>query len=117
MQVTRDRMERPRGALLQPDIECWYSLYRIGRSLETGAPASVEASVGYYPGCIDLQPAALIGRGDSVGGQFDWGGRLLKGNGGAQRFPQNGWKSFAECKGTRELDCETYKSSRDESRA
>ena len=51
------------------------------------------------------------------GGQFDWGGRLLKSNGGAQRFPQNGWKSFAECKGTRELDCETDKSSRDESRA
>ena len=50
-------------------------------------------------------------------GQFDWGGRLLKGNGGAQRFPQNGWKSFAECKGIKELDCETYKSSRDESRA
>ncbi len=46
------------------------------------------------------------------GGQFDWGGRLLKGNGGAQRFPQNGWKSFIECKGIRELDCETYKSSR-----
>ncbi len=39
------------------------------------------------------------------GGQFDWGGRLLKGNGGAQRFPQNGWKSFIECKGIRELDC------------
>ena len=51
------------------------------------------------------------------GRQFDWGGRLLKGNGGAQRFPQYGWKSFAECKGIRELDCETYKSSRDESRA
>ena len=48
------------------------------------------------------------------GGQFDWGGRLLKCNGGAQRFPQNGWKSFVECKGIRELDCETYKSSRDE---
>src|SRR5699024_8541412 len=32
------------------------------------------------------------------GGQFDWGGRLLKSNGGAQRFPQNGWKSFIECK-------------------
>ena len=51
------------------------------------------------------------------GGQFDWGGRLLKSNGGAQRFPQNGWKSFAECKGIRELDCESYNSSRDESRA
>ena len=51
------------------------------------------------------------------GGQFDWGGRLLKGNGGAQRFPQGGWKSPEECIGIRELDCETYKSSRDESRA
>lgn len=50
-------------------------------------------------------------------GQFDWGGRLLKCNGGAQRFPQTGWKSVAECKGIRELDCETDKSSRDESRA
>ena len=51
------------------------------------------------------------------GGQFDWGGRLLKSNGGAQRFPHNGWQSLVECKGIRELDCETYKSIRDESRA
>ena len=51
------------------------------------------------------------------GGQFDWGGRLLNDNGGAQRFPQAGWKSAIECKGRRELDCETYKSSRDESRS
>ena len=50
-------------------------------------------------------------------GQFDWGGRLLKSNGGAQRFPQNGWKSFVECKGRRELDCETDGSSRYERRA
>jgi len=27
------------------------------------------------------------------GGQFDWGGRLQKSNGGAQRFPQRGQKS------------------------
>ncbi len=51
------------------------------------------------------------------GGQFDWGGRLLKRNGGAPRFPQRGWKSREECKGIRELDCETYKSSREETRA
>ena len=51
------------------------------------------------------------------GGQFDWGGRLLKSNGGAQRFPQAGWKSAAECIGTRELDCEAHKPSRYESRA
>ena len=25
-------------------------------------------------------------------GQFDWGGRLLKSNGGAQRFARHGWK-------------------------
>jgi hypothetical protein len=50
-------------------------------------------------------------------GQFDWGGRLLKGNGGAQRFPQVEWKPTIECKGTRELDCKTNASSRDESRA
>ena len=50
-------------------------------------------------------------------GQFDWGGRLLKSNGGVQRFPQDGWKPFKECKGKRELDCETNKSSRYESRA
>ena len=78
----------------------------------------MESSLGYHPdstevltGCHESGDRTLLG------GQFDWGGRLLKGNGGAQRFPQNGWKSFAECKGIRELDCESYNSSRDESRA
>ena len=56
------------------------------------------------------------GHGTLLGGQFDWGGRLLKSNGGAQRFPQHGWKSCEECKGRREPDCDTYKWSRDESR-
>ena len=51
------------------------------------------------------------------GGQFDWGGRLLKSNGGAQRYTQNGWKSFEERKGISKLDCETYMSSRYESRS
>ena len=50
-------------------------------------------------------------------GQFDWGGRLLKCNGGVQRFPQDGWKSSKEYKGRRELNCETDMSSRYESRA
>jgi len=49
------------------------------------------------------------------GGQFFWGGNLLKSNGGVQRFPQAGRKSADECKGRRELDCETYMSSRNES--
>ncbi len=40
-------------------------------------------------------------------GEFDWGGRLRKGIGGAQRFPQDGRKPSKECKGRRELDCDT----------
>ena len=55
-------------------------------------------------------------RGTVSGRQFDWGGRLLKSNGGVQRFPQVGRKSTVECNSKRELDCETYKSSRYESR-
>ena len=49
------------------------------------------------------------------GGRFDWGGHLLKGNGGAQRSPRAGWKSACECKGKRGPDCETDGSSRSES--
>ena len=55
-------------------------------------------------------------RGTVSGRQFDWGGRLLKCNGGVQRFPQVGRKSTVECNSKRELDCETYKSNRYESR-
>ena len=85
---------------------------------ETRASALVESSLGYHPDSTGV----LTGRHETgdwtlLGGQFDWGGRLLKSNGGAQRFPQNGRKSFVECKGRREPDCETHKSSRDESRA
>ena len=62
-------------------------------------------------------PQPLSGWETVSDGQFDWGGRLLKCNGGAQRYPQAEWKPAVECKGIRVLDCETYKSSRDESRA
>ena len=50
--------------------------------------------------------------GTVLGGQFDWGGLLLKSNGGAQWYPQRGWQSRVERKRIRVLDCETYKSSR-----
>ena len=33
MRATRDRTERPRGALLYPDIGFWYTLCRIGGRL------------------------------------------------------------------------------------
>ncbi len=58
-----------------------------------------------YPGREQFQVGSLTG---AVASQ--------NGNGGAQRFSQTGWKSVVECKGIRELDCETYMSNRDESR-
>src|SRR5690625_3609480 len=118
MRITRDRTERPRGALLYSDIECSCNLYRIGGS-QRNVSASLRGGARGIPPLL-YEPSNLgpsTGSGTVSGRQFDWGGRLLKSNGGAQRFPQNGWKSFAECKGIRELNCETYKSSRDESRA
>jgi hypothetical protein len=51
------------------------------------------------------------------GGEFDWGGRLLNRNGGARRLAQTGRKSVVECNGISQPDCETDKSSRDESRS
>ena len=74
--------------------------------------------LGYYSSCIGVLTGCHgTGNGTVSGGQFDWGGRLLKSNGGAQRYPQNGWKPFEECKGRRVPDCESDNSSRDESRA
>ena len=78
----------------------------------------VEPPLGYHSSVVGiLTECRESGFGTVSGGQFDWGGRLLKSNGGAQRFPQDGWKSSFECKGIRELNCETDKSSRCESRA
>ena len=78
----------------------------------------LESTLGYHPDIIEILTGHHeTGDGTLLGGQFDWGGRLLKCNGGSQKFPQSGWKSLVECKGIRELDCNTNKWSRDESRA
>jgi hypothetical protein len=77
----------------------------------------MESPLGYHPLHAEILTVEVTISRTVSGGQFDWGGRLLKCNGGAQRFPQRGWKSRVECKGRRELHCETDRSSRDESRA
>ena len=73
--------------------------------------------LGYQPLRVRNLTLELTTSGTVAGGQFDWGGRLRKSNGGVQRFPQRGQKSREEYKGRRELDCETDGSSRYESRA
>ena len=72
----------------------------------------------HQPCCaLVLTPFRESGRWTVLSGQFDWGGLLLKSNGGVQRYPQPGWQSGKERKGRRMLDCETDGSSRDESRS
>lgn len=85
---------------------------------EAKASAFVESSLRYHSVMIWILTSIPLttGRGTVSGRQFDWGGRLLKCNGGVQRFPQVGRKSTFECNSKRELDCETYKSNRCESR-
>ena len=93
-------------------------MYRIGGRLRRKDASSFGAAVGIPPlryWVSNLRP--LTGRGTMLDGEFDWGGRLRKGIGGAQRFPHNGRKPLEERKGRRELDCDTDGWSRYESRA
>ena len=84
--------------------------------MEASAPAFVEAALGYHSWGIGILTCAReSGRGTLSGGQFDWGGRLQKSNGGAQRFVQHGRKSCSECKRKNEPNCETDGSSSNES--
>ncbi len=75
--------------------------------MKSATPVCTEPSVGIPPLRIGFYQSAVNRLGTMSGGEFDWGGRLRKGIGGAQRFPQNGWKPFEERKGRRELDCDT----------
>ena len=92
-------------------------MYRIGGRLGNVNASLRGVALGIPPlqyWVSNMQP--LSGWWTMSGGEFDWGGRLRKSIGGAQRFPQNGRKPFAECKGIRELDCDTDGWSRYESR-
>ena len=80
------------------------------------ASAIVEATLGYHSwGTEILTCIRGTGWGTLLGGQFDWGGRLLKGNGGVQRLVQHGRKSCNECKRINEPNCEADGPSSNES--
>ena len=60
--------------------------------VEVGALVLMEPTLKYHPCFVGiLTQNRESGLGTVSGGQFDWGGRLLKCNGGAQWFPQRGW--------------------------
>ena len=53
---------------------------------EAGTPVLVESTLEYHPRQAEgLTPFRESGRGTLSDGQFDWGGRLLKCNGGARK--------------------------------
>ena len=76
-----------------------------------------EPMLGYHPYVAEILTRRLTTSWTISGRRFDWGGRLLKCNGGAQRLAQHGRKSCIECKRISQLDCETDGSSRYESRS
>ncbi len=87
-------------------------------AFDTWILVQVEATLRYHSDVASiLTEFRESGLGTVSVGQFDWGGRLLNSNGGAQWFPQGGRKSPIERKGRRELDCKRDISRRDESRA
>ena len=83
--------------------------------MEAGTQVTVESLLGYHPLHARDLTLGLTKPGTVPGGQFDWGGRLRKSNGGAQRFVQHGRKSCIECKRINEPNCETDGSSSNES--
>ena len=61
--------------------------------MEARASACVESALGYHTCDAGILTCGLeSGRGTLLGGQFDWGGRLLKGSGGVHRLAQHGRK-------------------------
>ena len=80
------------------------------------APAVMESLLGYHSCDMKVLTCAReSGRGTLSGGQFDWGGRLQKSNGGVQRLAQHGRKPCIECKRISQPNCERDISSSNES--
>ena len=84
---------------------------------QRGAGVSLRGAVGEIPALANgiSNRTRESGSGTTLGGRFDWGGRLPNCNGGARRSPHPDWKPGRECKGTRGLDCERDIASRRES--
>ena len=73
----------------------WTGLMEIAEKsgiLKTAADCLSPLIHFLFPELPKDHPAEKRGQGTLLGGQFDWGGRLQKGNGGAQRLAQHGRK-------------------------
>ena len=110
MPPTRNGTKRPREPSLQLSAGVGRTVRRIG-----GRPRGRDPGPG--GAALEIPPSVRPAPNTPVawtplGGQFDWGGRLPKGNGGFQRSAQADWQPAAECNGASGLDWETDVSSR-----
>ena len=80
MPITRDGTKIPREPLLQLSVATGCAMCRIVRRLRSGG-ASCRGVVVEILTFAHLVPNPLFA-GTALGGQFDWGGRLQKRNGG-----------------------------------
>ena len=81
-------------------------------------PVFMEPLLGYHPCSIGLLTGARDpGNGQCQAGSLTGAVASERVSEAPQRFPQDGWKPSEECKGRRELDCDTDGWSRYESRA
>ena len=85
--------------------------------MEPGALALGESPVKYHPVlCAALTATRQTLSRTVAGGQFDWGGRLRKSNGGARKVGSaRSVLALIECNGRSQPDGETDGSSRHES--
>jgi hypothetical protein len=118
MPPTRSRTERPYAPLLYAVTVSSVSMLSVSGRLRRaafGQPRVDNETPPFGIGESNLDP--LSGRGTLAAGQFYWGGILLKSNGGLRRLAQPGWQSGVEYMDRSQLNCETYMSSRYESRS
>jgi len=114
MRPTPTRTKRPYGALLYPGPVLDVLILSVG-----GTPRAIEGDNETPLFKISQDsPNPAGSRGETrSGGQFYWGGILLKSNAGVQRCTRLGWKSSGLCNGKSALNCESDSSSRCESRS
>ena len=83
---------------------------------EVITPVVMESTLGYHSCDAEILTSGReTGQGTMSGGQFDWGGRLLKCIGGVQRLAQYGRKSCEERKRISQPNCEADGPSSNES--
>ena len=80
-------------------------------------PVAMEPMLGYHPCSIGFLTCTRDpGRGQCQVGSLTGAVASERVSEALKGLSQNGWKPFAECKGIRELDCDTDGWSRYESR-